>query len=309
MGNLEERQMLTSSVLIITKDRAEDIEKALHSLSRQTRSVDQLVIVDSGSDRTAESVQAFEKDFAGKVDYLRSEPGMVRQRNVGIPVCDRDVVFMFDSDVELAPECIAKVMAVYEADTDGELAGVAPRVRVRNPPTLLSSLYRFMFLLPRQNGSGRLLPSGLPSFTWYAQTNGIHPVEVFSGCAQSYRLAVLRENLYDEFFYARFYLDDIDYSYRASKLGRLLCEPAAVLMHWEAPSTREAQPTIAEMQVANHAYFFKKHMPSDPFHWLCFLWSDLGISLLRILKRPSPAILAALFRGHLAMLSGKKALG
>ena len=52
-------------MLIITKDRADDVGRALDSLLIQTRPLQQVVIVDSGSDDTDARVAAFANTFGG----------------------------------------------------------------------------------------------------------------------------------------------------------------------------------------------------------------------------------------------------
>ena len=311
MNRTDGERMLSSSLLIITKDRQEDLGRALDSVLEQTRPLDQMVVVDSGKDATEGVVQRFAERFKGETKYVRSEPGVVWQRLVGIPECTKDVVFMFDNDTILAPTCIKEMMAVYETPGNEDVLGVAPQVESNRPPGVLNTVFRWIFMHSRQNGSGRVLPSGFGSFSWYSGKEEIHEIDCISGCCQSYRRSVFEQFSYDDYFCDMVYLDDIDFSYRVSKRGRILCTPRAHLRHVEAPSVRPKKGRMAYMQVVNHYYFFKKNMPQDLYHWLCFWWSDLGVCLARTAKgivSVNPSMITGLVRGHLDLLRGIPAL-
>ena len=78
--------MLSSSIIICTKDRGYDLDRCLESLGRQSRQPEQVIVVDSGSDNSRDIVAEYARDHSDvDVIYLRSEPGLTRQRNFGRP--------------------------------------------------------------------------------------------------------------------------------------------------------------------------------------------------------------------------------
>ena len=297
---------LTCSIIICTKDREADLVRCLASIVKQTRFPEQVIIVDAGADGTPERVEEFRAGFNGAVCYLHTDPGLTLQRNVGIRHATGDIIYFIDDDTVLDPDYVRTTQQTYEVPDGANIVGVAPCIVAPREPGRLSTLYRKVFLLARQDGTGRLLPSGFGSYTWYSGLEQPHPVEVLPGCC-SYRRDVFRTLEYDEFFEGYGYMEDVDFSYRAGKLGPMVCNPTARLDHLETPNTRTPQRRLAKMQIVNHYYVFKKNLPHDLFHWVCFWWSDLGVCLARSAKslvRFNPGILMGLIEGHLAILRG-----
>lgn len=297
----------TCTIIICTKDRERDLQRCLDSIAKQIRPPEELVVVDSGADETPKRVETFRATFNGVVCYLHTEPGLTLQRNAGIRHATGDIVHLIDDDTVLEPDYIKVIQETYDAPETRDAVAVAPRVATPRTPGRLNTLYRRFFLLARQNGTGRILPSGFGSYTWYARCTDLHPVEVISGCCQSYRRHVFDHLRYDEFFQGYGYMEDVDFSYRVGRLGRMVCNPAARMAHLETPNTRTPQRRLVKMQVVNHFYVFKKNLPHDLFHWACFWWSDLGVCLARLAKgliNLNPDILLGLAEGHLAILRG-----
>ncbi|HRI87502.1 MAG TPA: glycosyltransferase family A protein, partial [Candidatus Hydrogenedentes bacterium] len=119
--------MLSFTVVLCTKDRADDVRKCLDSIALQTRLPNELLVVDSGTDDTRNLVLDFEKNNGNiNVQYLRSEPGLTRQRNVGIRAAKTEVLHFFDDDCTLEPEYFARLQEAFESDT--ALLGAGPKL-------------------------------------------------------------------------------------------------------------------------------------------------------------------------------------
>ena len=90
----------TTSVLVCTRDRPEDLARCLHALRSCRNSVDEIVVVDNGSRSPRTETLA----RAAGARYVREpEPGLDRARNRGFSVAQGELVLCTDDDVAVAP--------------------------------------------------------------------------------------------------------------------------------------------------------------------------------------------------------------
>ena len=61
---------------------------------------------------------------------------MARQRNQGIALATADILFLIDDDSLMYPGCAGRIMAIYEADRDGAVAGVQATLAAAPPGDL-----------------------------------------------------------------------------------------------------------------------------------------------------------------------------
>ncbi len=300
--------MIVSSVIICTKNRSQTLRNCLESLVGQTVQPDELIIVDAGSDDAEEVVRKFEELLSVcDVKYFRSEPGLTRQRNIGIEQATGDIIHFLDDDVILDPSYIEVIEETYGASGNEDVIAVAPRLRVPREPSRAGLLYRRFFMMSRVDGDGRMAPSGFGTLTWYAPYDSPHEIDVGCGCC-TYRREVFEHIWFDEHFEGYGYMEDHDFTYRAGRLGRMLYNPRAVMLHDAAPSARLDRRRLVAMQIVNHHYVFKKHLPQDIFHRLCFWWSELGESILRVvamLREPASGIALGMIDGYSSILRNK----
>lgn len=299
--------MLSSSIIVCTKDREHDLARMLESLSRQTRLPDELIVVDSGSDGAEAHVRAFAAQTPPcRVEYLRSAPGLTRQRNLGIRSATKDIVHFLDDDVVLEPAYINEIQKTYETPQyEGALA-VGPVLEVTRQTSRLGSWFRHFFLLTHIDGAGRMQPSGYASLSWYGKFADIHPIQVGCGCC-TFRREVFQQVGFDEWFEGYGCMEDADFTLSVSERGLMFENPRARMLHLESPSARMNLRRTIAMQIVNHHYVFKKHLPQDMFHWLCFWWAEFGEALRRFptfLKTLNTDIPMGMIDGYRALWRG-----
>lgn len=118
----------SATVVITTKNRKEDLAKALTSCVCQSIPIELLVIDDGSDDGTSEMIR---RDFPQAVVH-RSEvsKGLIVQRNAGARLATGEIIFSIDDDAEFSSPTI--VAEVLEEFTDNRIGAVAiPFINVR----------------------------------------------------------------------------------------------------------------------------------------------------------------------------------
>lgn len=282
-------EKITSSVIICTRNRKDDLLKCLVSLSQQTQAPDELIIVDS-SDNSLENQEQFKSQFSAmsfpysKLVYRHTSPGLTYQRNVGATFATQDVLYYFDDDTELETDYLERMNTIFAQHS--EFAGGMGCVT--NMPSELKKNWfwymRKLFLLPLDYSDGTFTLSGMP--TQVHGTNTFRNVEVLGGCCMAYRAWVLKKHQFDETLKRYGYMEDCDFSRRVSYDAPLFYNPAARLQHFASPVSRDAMIDNRAMFIKNYSYlFFKNFYPRNRFKILAYAWSVTGLFVEALLTR------------------------
>ena len=102
-----------ATVLITTKDRADELPRAIDSVARQTAPV-QLVVVDDGSsDHTSELVR--ERYPWAELARNESALGIIEARNKAASLAKTNILFTLDDDAEFStPDVVADTLALFD---------------------------------------------------------------------------------------------------------------------------------------------------------------------------------------------------
>lgn len=124
---------LSATVVITTKNRKEDIAKALATCVQQNVPIEILVIDDGSDDGTSEMIRRhFPQVTVHRSDVSR---GLIVQRNAGARLAKGDVVFSIDDDAEFSSSTI--VETVLGEFSDPRIGAVAiPFINVRQDQTV-----------------------------------------------------------------------------------------------------------------------------------------------------------------------------
>ncbi len=127
------------SLVIATYNRPQALRTCLQLATGQSRPPAEVIVVDA-SDAWEDNLRmALEEVAPGAPSGTRwhYEKSRVRsltsQRNQAIALATTGVLFLIDDDAFMYPGCAEQVMNVYERDTHGAVAGVAP-MEVNQPP-------------------------------------------------------------------------------------------------------------------------------------------------------------------------------
>lgn len=123
-----------ATVMIVTKDRCDDLRLAVSSALRQKGRVEVLVIDDGSRDRTSAMI-ASEFPDAKLVTHDESR-GLVVRRNEGVAAAGGNIVISIDDDaVFTTPDIVEETVAAFDDERIGAVA--IPFANVKRGPHLL----------------------------------------------------------------------------------------------------------------------------------------------------------------------------
>lgn len=124
-----------ATVLVTTKNRCEDLRRALRSVLTQEGAVVEVLVIDDGStDGTAEMVRS---EFPSvRLERRQESKGLIVRRNEGARLAQAPVIFSIDDDAEFtAPDSVACTLADFDHPRIGAVA--IPFVNVLQDPEIL----------------------------------------------------------------------------------------------------------------------------------------------------------------------------
>lgn len=294
---VEDHAELTAgcSVAICTYRRPASLSRFLDSLAAQDRRPARLVVVDASPvDETEKMLRAREDldRLADSVFYFRvREPliGLTRQRNFAARWVDTDLLAFFDDDIVLEPGCLAELERAHRV-LGSDLAGAAafidaPRHRSRAIWWLRVALRLVSNLRP-----GTYCRSGM-SITWdflppgNAWTEG----QWLPGGATMWKTAVVRQLGFYEGFRGYCQAEDLEFSLRAARKGKLVLAGAARVLHLHEPSARPNEFQRGYMAIYNRYLIHRRTLEPRTWRdraWFCYAWTVDTLLLLRHLLVP-----------------------
>ena len=212
--------MSTVCALVLTRNRRELLLECLAALGRQTAPVERIVVIDNASsDGTEETVRGL--GLGERLVYRRLEQnvGSAGGYSAGVEVArelDVDWIWIMDDDAEPPDDSLERLLAAPEAG-DPATAALASAVVV--PGGQVDILHRGF--------TGRFLRA-LPE-TEYRDGNHVElGFSSFTGLLVSARVARVEDPPRSDFF---IWADDVEYTIRLRRHGRIVLVPEAVIVH------------------------------------------------------------------------------
>lgn len=287
---IEPPQKMTWALAIATKDRMDVLKRCVECALDQTWPPSEIVVADASSDWEdhGQEIRAIvgEKMPGLPVAYEKgTAPSLTVQRNQAAGLASADILFMIDDDSLMHDTCAEEIMKVYEADTEARIAGVqafeSPHLPGRVPQggqkekgtntagiRKKHPLLRWFFqkalmmektevFLPYDGAyPEHLLPDGLKDFK-------LNPVKLFGGFRMTYRRNAVLASPFDPTL--RYYCpgEDLDGSYRISRLGMLVTAYRAKLHHFTSAEGRLNRHQVALLWSLNQAVLLRRHAPDQ----------------------------------------------
>ena len=250
------------SVVIATRDRPAVLRETLTALARCDPPPAEVLVVDGSADGSAEPVA---RDAS--VRYARSRPGLTVQRNVGLDLVAGDVVVFLDDDSEADPRLFAALADGYR---DPGVVGVTGRVVEPDLRRFGNMRSRWRRLLPGGGDEGSMTPFGYPRRVQDEARE--RDVEYMLGGLMSARRDLAARLRFDERLTGYALMEDEDFSYRLSRVGRIRFLPAASVVHMRVTADRYTAGgrDFGRTVVLNRAYLFRKNFRRTPLARLQF---------------------------------------
>jgi GT2 family glycosyltransferase len=246
------------SVVIPTKSRLAPLRKTLESLREADPPPDEVLVIDADEGSSARALVVELQDGKLPAHYVHTEPSLTMQRNVGIERASGDVVVFLDDDVSLPKDLFAKLARAYAAEDVVGATGwvIEPHAQRLGGPR---SILRRLVLPGSRRQPGRFTRYGYPRYVVVA--DGPCDVEFMPGCFMSARRSAAAEVRFDEHLGAYALAEDEDFSYRLSRLGRVVYLPDVVVVHEKLGFRSFDSRDLGRLVVKNRAYLFRKNFP------------------------------------------------
>jgi GT2 family glycosyltransferase len=244
------------AVAVCTVRRARSLRRFLDSLAFQRPRPDELVVVDGSPDDETERMltgHPHRGALAARVRYERVEParlGLTRQRNVALELVRSELVAFFDDDVVLLPDCLAALLAGHRDAVVGVGALVANE---QGAPHFGWRLRRLLRVVPTLE-PGRYCATGV-STPWRFHDpppDALVDGEWLPGGATMWCAPLARALRFAEGFAGYASGEDLEFSLRAGRHGRLVLATAARVLHLHEPGGRPDPYRLGYSTVRNH---------------------------------------------------------
>jgi GT2 family glycosyltransferase len=265
----------------------------LECLARQLRPPDAVIVIDASPGAEAEeALRAFlaREPLTGTVLYerVRGEGvGLTRQRNRAARWCSTDLMAFFDDDLQLDAACLSEMEKVHRAEPGA--AGVAAREEgegvVREPLWRLRRLFR---LVPSLE-PGRYHRSGMSTpWSLLRDRDGVFEGDWVPGGATMWKTQLVRELGFHDGFAGYGQAEDLEFSLRAARRGRLVMTTGARYRDERAIGGRPDPYRRSYMAMQNR-YWIHRTLPdrgARDVAWFVYTWSLDTVMLARHLVFP-----------------------
>jgi glycosyltransferase involved in cell wall biosynthesis len=298
-------------VVVATRNRADSLAACLSLIERQTELPVRVVVVDSSDDHDASERVLSGREPSVEWVFIRSATRSAPyQRNLGIAHAESDVVLVPDDDSMLFPGTAAEIMALYRADTAGQVAAVSAAYSDRSPLSgtpqqIRWSERRKQQVEPLRDAVERaVVPKPFETYPrqlWRSRTvpewidgERFSLVPSVGGYRLSLRTAVAQEHPFDETMgYGIGYAlhEDMELSMRLQRLGYLLAAAErAPVFHDVHPGRRAGGFDYGFFWIANYIYACRANMPEGSLSWSrhlpAFLRYKIGLYAARAAVHP-----------------------
>lgn len=278
--------MLKISVIIPTRDRPKDLADLLLSISNQSHSPLEVIIVDDSPLTSAiTTVNLFSSTFASlncKLKYVKGScDGLPAARNLGVLCAEGDTILFLDDDTLLDSNAIF-ILATFFEDNPSAL-GVQPKIisLTKKTESRLARRFEDAFyraLMLDYDTMDKLAVRRSGSSVFPRDLTKVIQVQRLSGCC-CYKKVVFNKLSFDTNLKRWGLLEDLDFSYRVYKTNpeALFATPSTRIIHKESETARLPTKTQIYMSVVYWFYvFFKDIFQGSVLNLIAFMWALSG---------------------------------
>ncbi len=244
------------SIIIPTKDRPRFISKILKILKNNKFFFNEIIIVDSSTNQNKEILKTNLSNFNLNLRLFHSHSSISKQRNIGIRKVKKKNKFymLLDDDITFNKNSFKEMhnFLINNLDYNGYMFNLISKSEKSFIDRIKKSKFSNLIGLYDKK-AGKVLSSG-----WHTKIENVDKnieTEWLPSCATIYRNK--RKVLFDEFFSDYSYLEDLEYSFRQNKYGKLIVVKNAKCFHRNFIQRKSY--FFGKKEVINRYYFVKKH--------------------------------------------------
>lgn len=287
-------------LIVPTYQRPSEVEALLSALLSYAESErpcvpGEVIVVDGSVDDCVEKVIAMQVLNCLPFDllYIRSSPGLTRQRNVGIDVSTRELVFFLDDDAIPYKDYFSFIRRAFLDDPDKAIGAIGGCV-VNEWNCPLNWRWRARLalgIIPRVEPMRYLHCGTSNPRAQLRPYSGIRQVDILSGCAMTFRREVLVVERFSEFFDGYCQGEDMEMALRVGRTWKVMCSGDAKVIHNQAPSGRPPSFSKGRMEVRNRLFIWCRHSAQnatiiDKVRLSLDLAFTMAIDLVSFLAKP-----------------------
>ncbi len=286
-------------MVVCTYRRPESVRTFLDSLATQDRRPDAVFIVDaSPDDMTAQTVKSWQVEpHANSLHYWhvdREQKGLTRQRNFALRRVPTDLVAFFDDDVVLSPNCVGEMERIHRLRED--VVGVGCFGRSDSVPApVLWRVRRLLRIVPALQ-PGKYYRSGMAvPWDFDDRTEDLVEGDWLPGFGMMWKTAIARQAGFNDKFAGYAQGEDLDFSLRLRRHGKLVIARRAELRHLPDPAGRPNPYRVGYMEIYNRYQIHRRGLPDRTARdvmWFVYAWTLDTLMLSRHLLWPSRALSA-----------------
>jgi GT2 family glycosyltransferase len=285
------------TAVIPTRNRPDDLAKAVESIRAQTRQPDELIIIDqsTGGESQIQVELLMSNSHRIQLIYIHDDQisGLVEAKKVGASKAKGDIICFLEDDVILEPDYLKEIEEGFE--THPSMIGCCGVIS--NLPSHPFG-YEFIFHLFHR-GIFKDHRVGL-SFQFNGHKYTLKSSNMLSGGVSAWRREVFSVISFD-FINGFHMLEDIDFSTRvADHYGeKLFINPNARLAHYSSPLNREVLGARQRRKLIEYILFYKKRC-NYPWATFYLFWLLVGLffeALFQAITLKSFDVLWGFFEG------------
>ncbi len=270
------------SIVICTFNRAESLKNCLQSLTKQTFSDFEVIIVDGGSqDKTPQIIENYKNKLNIKVVINKSK-NIAKLRDCGWRQAEGRYISWIDDDVVASPNWAETVFNVLKNNKN--ITGVTGPTLIpkeilqnrdvfffHNKKDLLAKFWQNFVLEGKEKDPGQILKNGFwtPGSNFSESTKLEKSVEVdfLEACNMTFKKSLVEKvNGFNPDFFKEW--SEADLSQRIKKLGyKLLFHPKAVVEHHISKKGAFHGRTTAKERMQDFFNFYFKHAYKFKYLW------------------------------------------
>ena len=296
------------SIIVPTRNRPELLKRLIDNVVPSLSAQDELIIIDSSDDYFLSQRLSLNPEIKYITTGIRSA---AVQRNMGLDqITDSRYVFFLDDDVEPDSMYFEKCINILESSNAIGVSGVAinPKSKgLRSYPSGLVGLYHRLFLLDSMR-DGVLLKSGV-NIPVRDYSGKVYDVDWLIGCS-AWLTEKVGNTRFESDFLGQSLSEDVIFSVRMGKKGRIVTDPSIVLSHDESDVARPSKLEFWQMWMINRYRLIQVAEFGLPGYF-SYWWANLGqfgiLLYSKTRKRGyQPGSIKGLISGSLTVLGFEK---